>query len=118
MIKLAAIALIFTACATDFAPAPDAGTSTIESDICALDEDGNWVGNDCGSQPGGGGGGGPFPTNHCPAISCDPQLGWLSNLLCVSNCTATAAFCQPLYTCSPLQMDDPNCHAGYCANWY
>jgi hypothetical protein len=84
-------------------------STQVSSKLCALDEDGHWVG-DCGDGGGGGGGGGGEQPWCNPA--CDPQGGFSSDL----NCTA---WCGAIRHCTPFCLtQDPFClqytSIGYC----
>lgn len=74
------------------------------------DESGCWT----QSLPcGGAGGGGDGPVNSCPAISCDPTLGFPSDISCAQWCASASARCYHTYRCG----NDPSCpeaHVGYC----
>lgn len=67
------------------------------SDICVLDEDGDWIG-DCGSIPGGGGGGPGGET--CEMTSCGSQ--WQCQFSCMNPlavCVFPGVSGIPLGTC-------------------
>jgi hypothetical protein len=113
---IAIMVMAASGCAAESTPSSSPQEGSVRSELCSLDEDGNWTG-DCGSGPTGGGGGG-FPINTCPSSSCDPRLGWISTLNCQATCTSFSASCQPTFGCPSYNQDDPNCAIGYCADWH
>jgi hypothetical protein len=72
MLKHALTFVFITACAVD-----PVTLGVQQERICALDEDGNWIG-DCGSVPGGGGGGGGGDggggDGSCHTTPCESDL--------------------------------------------
>ena len=96
----------------EFWAAMGAGVPTGDFQTCC-DESGCWT----QSLPcGGAGGGGDGPVNSCPAISCDPTLGFPSDLSCAQWCASVSARCYHTYRCG----NDPSCpeaHVGYCGSF-
>jgi len=92
-------------------PVGEPASSSMSSPICALDEDGHWVGDTCGPGPGGGGGGGdPNPLTCAPM--CDPTGGISADINC-------SLWCVSIMKCNRLcQEGEHNCeyyeHIGIC----
>lgn len=62
----------------------------------------------------GGGGGSGGPSCRTANGSCDPSLGYSSDIACMQSCASFSARCYPTYRCG-LDPGCPEAHVGYCA---